>query len=179
MILLLCHLNKPFQQRNTSLTFIGITHWIPNIALYLEYTTIFYWFFLWARSFIFIFIRNCKILEFLEGILLCTSHVLELLFLCNKKCYLSQEIIKCYKWITSFIALINFFPLTGNYTGSDFFKIVQNDCSWQVIWSCLMHGLPIFSNVTGVVSFVCGIVNIWYWGKFYKYRLQVSSTHLF
>ncbi|KAE8124229.1 hypothetical protein FH972_019134 [Carpinus fangiana] len=28
----------------------------------------------------------------------------------------------------------------------------EYDCSWQVIWSCLMHGLPIFSNVTGVVD---------------------------
>ncbi|GMY24943.1 serine/threonine-protein kinase ATM isoform X1 [Fagus crenata] len=26
------------------------------------------------------------------------------------------------------------------------------DCSWQVIWSCLMHGLPIFSSVTAVVD---------------------------
>ncbi|KAF5476799.1 hypothetical protein F2P56_003496 [Juglans regia] len=26
------------------------------------------------------------------------------------------------------------------------------DSSWQVIWSCLMHGLPIFSNVTAVVD---------------------------
>ncbi|KAK9995769.1 hypothetical protein SO802_020455 [Lithocarpus litseifolius] len=26
------------------------------------------------------------------------------------------------------------------------------DCSWQLIWSCLMHGLPMFSSVTAVVD---------------------------
>ncbi|KAH9776171.1 serine/threonine-protein kinase ATM [Citrus sinensis] len=26
------------------------------------------------------------------------------------------------------------------------------DCGWQLVWNCLMHGLPIFSNVTTVVD---------------------------
>ncbi|KAF3961457.1 hypothetical protein CMV_013920 [Castanea mollissima] len=28
------------------------------------------------------------------------------------------------------------------------------DCSWQVIWSCLLHGIPMFSSVTAVVDAV-------------------------
>ncbi|KAL4634029.1 hypothetical protein ACB092_04G167700 [Castanea dentata] len=30
--------------------------------------------------------------------------------------------------------------------------LTEFDCSWQVIWSCLMHGLPMFSSVTAVVD---------------------------
>ncbi|KAK0579954.1 hypothetical protein LWI29_033918 [Acer saccharum] len=37
-------------------------------------------------------------------------------------------------------------PLRSSFTPNEF------DCSWQVIWNCLMHGLPIFSNVTAVVD---------------------------
>ncbi|KAK9203127.1 hypothetical protein WN943_013381 [Citrus x changshan-huyou] len=36
-----------------------------------------------------------------------------------------------------------------NYPGH---TLVQFDCGWQLVWNCLMHGLPIFSNVTTVVD---------------------------
>ncbi|XP_030963975.1 serine/threonine-protein kinase ATM-like [Quercus lobata] len=32
------------------------------------------------------------------------------------------------------------------------FIVEQFDCSWQVIWSCLLHGIPMFSSVTAVVD---------------------------
>ncbi|KAK1564596.1 hypothetical protein Q3G72_006661 [Acer saccharum] len=37
-------------------------------------------------------------------------------------------------------------PLRSSFSPNEF------DRSWQMIWNCLMHGLPIFSNVTAVVD---------------------------
>ncbi|GAY47387.1 hypothetical protein CUMW_104190 [Citrus unshiu] len=32
------------------------------------------------------------------------------------------------------------------------YNLNEFDCGWQLVWNCLMHGLPIFSNVTTVVD---------------------------
>lgn len=37
-------------------------------------------------------------------------------------------------------------PSRPSYNWNEF------DCGWQLVWNCLMHGLPIFSNVTTVVD---------------------------
>lgn len=52
--------------------------------------------------------------------------------------------------------MISHVPLCSNlvYYTENYWNLLQVDRRWQLIWSCLMHGLPIFSNVTPVVSFL-------------------------